>query len=361
MLHILLLSLKIIGIVLAVSLGLLLLIVSLVLFVPLRYKGKAQKTDNVFTGMAKVTWLFHAVSVSIYYEKGKVTTVIRLLGINLHWLLNFIRKFRDKKQKPEENTEGGNSDEKIEEGPEELAEVKTPANSEKPLEENNTDHSEERVNEKDVGVSEERVEKNNVAMPNNSFSGSDEDGTPGDRAKEDSGKDAAIRNRISGAFRSLLKVPAKLVGAVRFLCSIPSRILGIIRKIHLTICNICDKISYWKRFLDDERTRAALRYVKDRLLRILRHVLPRKLKGELRYGFEDPCVTGQVLGAIYMIYPAVQEHLNIYPDFENQVLEGRLELKGRIYVSVLLWHALKVYFDKNFKFVFNTLLHKEEF
>ena len=55
MLHILLLSLKIIGIVLAVSLGLLLLIVSLVLFVPLRYKGKAQKTDNVFTGMAKVT------------------------------------------------------------------------------------------------------------------------------------------------------------------------------------------------------------------------------------------------------------------------------------------------------------------
>ena len=62
-----------------------------------------------------------------------------------------------------------------------------------------------------------------------------------------------------------------------------------------------------------------------------------------------------------MIYPALQEHFNIYPDFENQVLEGRLELKGRIYVSVLLWHALKVYFDKNFKFVFNTLLHKEEF
>ena len=152
----------------------------------------------------------------------------------------------------------------------------------------------------------------------------------------------------------------KIAGIIQFIFSIPTKIKAIIRKITVTIKNIRAKINYWKVFLKDERTKAALACIKERLIRMLKHILPKRFNGELRYGFEDPCTTGQVLAGICVFYPVYQNHINIYPDFENKVLEGHLDLKGRIYIGVLLWHALMIFIDKNFKFVLNILLHKEE-
>lgn len=335
MLHILFLILKIIGIILAVLLGLVLLLICIVLFVPVRYKANVQKAGEKIVGRVRVSWLFHGVTVTLDYRDKKMDTVIRVLGINLQWLKEiFPKKGKEpeviEKKTAEESMSGTGdiqdtgSSVRISANDSELTKIKKEASEHKISGEQS---------EIDDGMNRKTSELTNY------------------------NKDVGTRKKtfvlIPLAFR-------KIVGIIRFIFSIPAKITGIIRKISLTIKNICAKINYWKTFLDDKRTKAALSCIKDRLIRILKHVLPRRLKGELRYGFEDPCTTGQVLAGICMFYPVYQKHINIYPDFENEVLEGHLDLKGRIHIGVLLWHALIIFIDKNFKFVLNILLHKEE-
>ena len=80
MLHILLLILKVIGIIFAVILGILVLLVCVVLFVPVRYDLKAA-SEGTFarTRMeAKATWLLHLVRVKLCYEDKKLSWQVRI-------------------------------------------------------------------------------------------------------------------------------------------------------------------------------------------------------------------------------------------------------------------------------------------
>lgn len=80
MLHILLTTLKVIGILLGITLGLIVALLLILLFVPIRYKGKAHNTDIV----AKITWLLHFISVSLEYKENKFKYVIKILGITIN-------------------------------------------------------------------------------------------------------------------------------------------------------------------------------------------------------------------------------------------------------------------------------------
>ena len=72
MLHILFLILKIIGIILAVLLGLVLLLICIVLFVPVRYKANVQKAGEEIVGRVRVSWLSHGVTVTLDYRDKKM-------------------------------------------------------------------------------------------------------------------------------------------------------------------------------------------------------------------------------------------------------------------------------------------------
>ncbi len=96
MLAIILTILKVIGITLLVILGLVLFLLAIVLFVPIRYKGDGLINDKAKEAHLKVTWLLHAVHVQVNYcHPGKPETIIKVLGIN-------IEKFKKKKKEAEE-------------------------------------------------------------------------------------------------------------------------------------------------------------------------------------------------------------------------------------------------------------------
>ena len=84
MLAVILGILKVIGIILLVLILLVLFILAIVLFVPIRYKGgglidKTRKEADI-----KVTWLLHAVNVSVDYKHpDKPNILIKILGINI--------------------------------------------------------------------------------------------------------------------------------------------------------------------------------------------------------------------------------------------------------------------------------------
>ena len=60
------------------------------------------------------------------------------------------------------------------------------------------------------------------------------------------------------------------------------------------------------------------------IIRILKSIRPRKYKAELRFGFEDPSLTGELLGIIALLYPKLKDDVRVIPDFENKVFEGSI-------------------------------------
>ena len=63
MVSILFTVLKVIGITLLIILGLVLFILLLVLFVPVRYSGKGSYQDGLFTAKLRASWLLHLISL----------------------------------------------------------------------------------------------------------------------------------------------------------------------------------------------------------------------------------------------------------------------------------------------------------
>lgn len=91
MIHIILAILKIVGILLAVLLGLVLLILLTVLFLPLRYRICAEKHGELkkSTANVSVSWLFGILKVKAGYRNGQISFVPQI----------FVKKdrFRQKK------------------------------------------------------------------------------------------------------------------------------------------------------------------------------------------------------------------------------------------------------------------------
>lgn len=127
-----------------------------------------------------------------------------------------------------------------------------------------------------------------------------------------------------------------------------------IGKIKCTICKIYDKIKkIWvtkvkiSNFLKDEIHQEAFRTIAHEVRYLTKHARPRKAKGFVRFGLDDPYRTGQVLAVLSMVYPFYGEQIHIYPEFEQKVLQGDISVKGYIRLSHFVKIIWTFIFDKN--------------
>ncbi len=376
MLHILLLILKIIGIIIAVILGILVLTVCVVLFVPIRYQMSAScgGTLEGIHAKARVTWLLHLIRLNISYEDRKLSW-----RIGLAW--KSIQSGKEDKNtiKAEVKTYGKEVEELWEDLEDDLEEE--PGEDRKEEREASEVDEEEPVERSDKGCDEkgerEACEDNGKEERKAcEDSGEEErkvceDNGKGERkACEDSGKEPGLAVK-SGADRDedgaecreeyeesgqdgdrgWKRIWRKLVDGcrqfIRKISGLYQRIMGIPGRIKCTIQKICGKIGTLSGkkdkildFLTDEVHRTAFVKVKDEVFWLLLKLRPKKLLGRIRYGFEDPCLTGKLLAGFSIAYPFLGDHLKICPDFERRILKGSFEASGRLRVSYfvkLVW------------------------
>lgn len=76
-------------------------------------------------------------------------------------------------------------------------------------------------------------------------------------------------------------------------------------------------------------------------------IKPIELEGKIRFGMDDPDVTGYILGMVAMGIPYYHNFLLLEPDFQEKCLEGNLKGKGKIFLFSLLRIMIKVRFNKN--------------
>jgi hypothetical protein len=129
-----------------------------------------------------------------------------------------------------------------------------------------------------------------------------------------------------------------------------------IEKIRYTFHKICDKIKKILKvkdeileFVQNETHRSSFRKLKNEIFLIFKHYRPRKMKGYIRFGFEDPYHTGQTLAALSLVYPFYGKDVDVHPEFEQEILEGHLVIRGRIRVVHLLRLVSLWIFDKDIK------------
>lgn len=86
------------------------------------------------------------------------------------------------------------------------------------------------------------------------------------------------------------------------------------------------------------------------LKKIIRHLFPDELKIRGTVGFDDPAKTGRAMEAAAVLYAFYPEQIQITPSFDEEVLKGEAELKGKIVLLYLLVRgvgmALCVFFHK---------------
>lgn len=124
---------------------------------------------------------------------------------------------------------------------------------------------------------------------------------------------------------------------------------SFIEKIKCTIKTFCDKIKKIKEIVTDETHLQALLCLKNEILFLLKKVKPRKIRGYVKFGLKDPYDTGRVLALLSILYPFYGESLEIYPEFDKEIIEGNVYMKGRITSVYLLLTILKLYFNENIK------------
>ena len=173
------------------------------------------------------------------------------------------------------------------------------------------------------------------------------------------------KSHLSVLFTRIRDILTRIIGLPGALWKkITSFIKGILEKlrhIRKTFARIRSKLDWWKEFLGNEKTKAAIALVWKDAKGLIRHILPTKMEGRVTFGCDDPSITGTVLAVLGMTFPFHQNRIQVTPlfDGENQ-LTGNISLKGRIYGIMFVKAALEIYINKNVKYVINRWKHKED-
>ena len=331
MLQILFLIIKIIGIILAVLLGLALLILLLVLFVPVRYQAYGIRSSRECRAGGRVSWLLRLLCIPFSFQDGELEIKVKLLGFTiLDPLKGEEEAFREPVQRKTEQSAG----KKEETAGEDSEREEVPA--------------EENAGEADASGSFEasQADETETSARPASAGAVEAAAEPEDEASE---------GRFSRGFRELRRF---LRAVIRFFMKIPRKL----KNLKCTFQRFCDKIKRMvkryremKAFALDERTKAAVSLVWKQAGILLGQALPRKIRGRLHFGTEDPALTGQILGAIGIFYPLFMDNVKVEPDFEKPALDGELSLKGRLRIVTVLRIAWRLYRDKNVRYVYRRL------
>ena len=110
----------------------------------------------------------------------------------------------------------------------------------------------------------------------------------------------------------------------------------LFQRIALTIRGIYDKIIALRHGL--EVFKLAWPY----LFRLLKHLRPRKIQGEMEFGFEDPSSTGRLLGLISVVYPVIPAKLEIIPDFQEKRFGCDISARGHFIILYVIINIVKL-------------------
>ena len=320
MLHIIIFILKIIGILLLVILGLLLLLISSVLFVPITYKIRAERKDGVIQVRAVAGWMFRLLSVHYRLHTSQEPMQLlqgRILGIPV-W-----KPLEPKKEKPKK------------------AEKKSKEKQSKPKQ-MEAKQLEQKAEVKSSDKAKERLKKDltpgtavaTIPQPEPEVSRQEQ---PQDKQAQTKPPRQSILKKLLYAIR---RIYGKITAIGRGLFSLVVKLLHMPEKASETIETLTD-------FWNLEENVKARESIWRELKFLWKHSRPRKADLTLHFGFEDPSWTGQCMGVLSILNVWYPGRIFLKPEFEQEIFEGTLYIKGHMMLAVPLLSVFRLWRDEN--------------
>lgn len=326
MIHILFMILKALGILILVLLFLVLLIVCTVLFLPFCYRAQVLKEEEGFAcvkASGRVSWLFGAVALTASYEEQKPEAQILLFGASLKTWKRRLKKIR-RGEASVPRTEENETENALE--AEKTAEQKAPDQKEK---------------QQKVTAQKEQPEQ---------------------EQEPDAPKKSILERffgRIEYLPEKLLNLASRLLQTAFRLLELPFRLLEKLEQKIQAGRRLKRKWESVKKFFRSKMFREALLHAKKEVLYFLKKAAPKKVTGTVRFGFNDPALTGETLGILGMIYGKLPKDLSIQPDFEQEILQGDVRMKGSFQAVTAAGIALRLFRDQNLRKTIRHFKHKE--
>lgn len=318
--------LKALGILLLVLLFLVLLIVCTVLFLPFCYRAQVLKEEEGFAcvkASGRVSWLFGAVALTASYEEQKPEAQILLFGASLETWKRRLKKIR-RGEASVPRTEENETENALE--AEKTAEQKAPDQKEK--------------QQKMTAQKEQPEQEQEPDAPKKSIL-------------------ERFFGRIEYLPEKLLNLASRLLQTAFRLLELPFRLLEKLEQKIQAGRRLKRKWESVKKFFRSKMFREALLHAKKEVLYFLKKAAPKKVTGTVRFGFNDPALTGETLGILGMIYGKLPKDLSIQPDFEQEILQGDVRMKGSFQAVTAAGIALRLFRDQNLRKTIRHFKHKE--
>lgn len=351
--------LKIIGIILLCILGLLLLILLMVLLIPIRYLGDGGYTSERVGAKLRIRWFI--VKVLVNYNKGDPFTIKAKVG-------PFTVYSMSSGEEPEEGHLTLPDDTPKDTQKDAKEDAKKETSEDSPDSSASSVSSKEKASDEKTGgtAGEEETGKDAAkvlatdtgGMPGLEETGKEVGKEAGKRTEDTSTaqqdpakKDIAIETLKEGAKGTsdelLPGTPQDLSTGATEEIVVKSEEDEFFDKVEQFLNKIETKKSHIQQFLERDATKRTIQRGKKLLVKILRHLKPRKGHVDLHLGLGSAADTGMILAKLGKYYPLYGSWLIISPDFYNKVIEVEGMVKGRIRIGSLAVPALIFYLRKD--------------
>lgn len=335
LIHVLLILLKFLGIFLLFLLGL----IFLILAAPIRYSFHFHAGEEAsFGGQIKVTWLLGILYIRGSYIEKIFEYRVRIFG---YQILGNQKEFLEKKQKRERKKQKKRN--KKSEKSKNKENVPAPPKQEESRGEDRSAKQdmqpEESVSPEQEGSCEERRSAEQEVRTEEKVSPEQERTCEECRSAEK-------------AVEPMEKKPPSTGGSRKK----PSSTGGSGKKTTGRLDSLRNKVHEFREAYQEYHGKQLMDFAKQSIIKILRHVLPRRMRGFIRFGFDDPAVTGIVTGGAALFYPKYRDTLVLEPDFGQECFEADCRGRGRIHPGFFLYMGLKALWNPDVRTLLKKLL-----
>lgn len=327
MLHIILLILKIIGIIIAVILGLAVALLLIVLFVPVRYVIDAGCHDKKLKAHVKVTWIMHIFRGVISYDEELFYSIKAL------WFNIYSSDAESKKEKrPKKNTENNTKE-------------KNTKNKHIDAIEDKADNAVSK--DKKDSVDEAGLEEADCIQKKLSLEKSHDEVKESDEKStidiEENGKLHTLVNKIKNVYYKIKAFIRRAIDTVK----------AALNKSQAAADTIKHKYTEIRNKVTDPENIELVRFLWTQIKAVMNIIKPAKYNVNIRYGFEDSATTGWVAVRLAVLYGLMGMDVSIIPDFDNSIFEGDIYMKGRFNLYSFLIIGVRLYRNKSFRKLIN--------
>lgn len=325
MLHIILLILKIIGIIIAVILGLAVALLLIVLFVPVRYVIDAGCHDKKLKAHVKVTWIMHIFRGVISYDE-ELFYSIKALWFNIYSSDAESKKEKRPKKNTENNTKEKNTKNKHIDAIEDKADNAV------------SKDKQDSVDKAGLEEADCIQKKLSLEKSHDEVKESDEKSTI-----EENGKLHTLVNKIKNLYYKIKAFIRRAIDTVK----------AALNKSQAAADTIKHKYTEIRNKVTDPENIELVRFLWTQIKAVMNIIKPAKYNINIRYGFEDSATTGWVAVRLAVLYGLMGMDVSIIPDFDNSIFEGDIYMKGRFNLYSFLIIAVRLYRNKSFRKLIN--------